>query len=98
MNIFGWNWDKGSVCHFLLGFMGGLLGVVFSVLFTGIFYKIEYRDYLLRWERVKEGTDTSPETWERTKQEYFEFLLGLILGRVALTFIAYFMGIKLLIG
>ena len=27
------------------------------------------------WERVKEGTDNEPESWERTKQEFFEFLL-----------------------
>lgn len=85
MKIFGWGWDKGSVCHFLLGLAGGVLGVIFSVLFTGAFIWIEEQDYRRRWARIKQGTDKIPETWERTKQEYFEFFLGLIPGRILLT-------------
>lgn len=84
MNIFGWNWDKGSTCHFLLGLAGGVLGVIYSVLFAGLFASVELLDYKLRWERVKEGTDLEPESWERTKQEFFEFLLGMIIGRILL--------------
>jgi len=84
MILFGWNWDKGSVCHFLLGLAGGVLGIIYSVLFAGLFASVELLDYKLRWERVKEGTDSEPESWERTKQEFFEFLLGMIIGRIVL--------------
>lgn len=83
MNIFGWKWDLGSVCHFLLGLSGGLLGFGYAALFSIIFALVEFEDYRLRLERIAEGTDTSPETWERTKQEYFEFLLGLIIAAFA---------------
>jgi hypothetical protein len=83
----GWAWDLGSLCHFLLGFSGGLLGFDYAALFAVIFSLIGFEDYRLRLERVIEGTDTKPETWERTKEEYFEFFLGLILAsfiRIAL--------------
>lgn len=79
---FFWMPDLGSLCHFGLGFMGGFLGFAWAALFTGAFAVVEILDYFLRLERVIEGTDTKPETWERTKQEFFEYFLGLIIGAV----------------
>lgn len=79
MNFLGWEWDLGSAAHFSFGLAGGLLGFGYNVLFAVAFLIVELLDWAVIDTRGGEMPSTA-ESFERTKEEFFEFFLGSIVG------------------
>lgn len=89
MNFLGWEWDNGSKAHFGFGLTGGLLGLGYNALFAIMFLIVEFIDWAVIDTRGGETYDAA-ESFERTKEEFFEFFFGSIIGAFArLLFLAF---------